>query len=344
MQGIHSRQGPPAMLQHTVSMDVSEGNSTLETLLEEDGRGEPDIAELHRANEVAGSVHVQPSTAPGSETDALLSSEVTQQATSRHETTADNLTAAKSSLGSGGSAHAPASAMLHCNRAASMAHSTMLEGSAPIGLVPAQPSSPEHDSLESETDLHQSMQASARPEQSIYSCPAADKSYAGVPDDVQLPVIPSAAGFNQLKPSSSKSSPLALCSVTAVADSMSTPKADISGRIDPALHDALPHVPESRHSKGLQQLWNSVAHTSLTVPSPCSMASKHSKLHRWQVEEQSHQRVLVPEMTTRAEGTSQASAVSTMSGSAASEVTERTTAYSGGSRSMPMGGAESPHR
>lgn len=340
------------MLQHTISMNVSDSNSTLGTLLEGDGRGGPDIAELNCANEVAASV--QPSTAPGPETDALLSSDVSQQASSKHETTAGNLTAAKSSLCGLGSAHAPASAMLGCNRAASMADSTTLEGSVPIGLMPAQSSSPENDSFESEADLHQPMQASARPEQLILSCPAADKSYAGgnsffgaqghmVPDYVQLHGIPSAAGVNQLKPSS-KSSPLAPCLVTAVADSMSTSKASISDRRDSAVQHAIPHLPESKHSKGLQQLWNSVAHTPLTVPSPCSMASKHSKLGRWQCEEQGYQRVLGPEVTTPTEGMSQSSAVSTMSGSAASEVTERATAYLAGSRSMPMGGAASPPR
>lgn len=337
MQGMHSRQGSSAMLQHTMSMNLSEGNCTLGMLPEEDGGGEQNIciAELKRANEVASSV--QPTSAADSETDTLLSSDATQESSCRHETMTGDLTAAKPNLNG---VHAPASAMLYHTRTASMADSTRLEGSSPIGPMPAQPRSPAPGSVESEADLE--MQASTRRAQLFASCSTADESYAGVPDDAQLRVIPSA----DVEESSSRvSSPLAPFSM--VADSMGTPTSGISERSSPADQHPLPHLPESKHSRGLQQLWNSVAHTPLPVPSPCSMAVQHSKLNRRQYEEQGHQRVLVPEMTTPAAGASQSStvsAVSTVRDSAASELTERATAHSAGSRSMPMEGAESPHR
>ena len=297
---MHSRQGSPAMLQHSVNL--SEGNSR--TLSEEDCRGEQNVAELNCAYEVA--VSAQPSTAAGSKSDTLLSSNVTQQASCSHEMMASNLTAAQTSLGS---IHAPASAMLYCTRAVSIADPMVPEGSAPIGHMPTRSSSPQHDSLQSEADRSQQMQASA--------------TLAAV-----------------VESSSSMCSPLAPS--LAVADSMlSTPKAGISEDCGPAGHHTLPHLPESRHSKGLQQLWNSVAHTPLTVPSPCSMAGKHSKLDRRQCDDQ---RVLIPEMTTPVERPPQSSTVSSVSGSAASEVTESATAHSAGSRSTPVGGVESPHR
>ena len=341
MQDMHSRQWSPAVLPHANCMTLSGGNSTVGTLPEEDGRGQQNIAELNCATEVSASV--QTTTAADCETDTLLSSNELQQASSRHETTTGNLTAAKSNLGS---VRVPASAMLYCSMAAStlnpMAGSTRLEGIAPFGTMPAQPSSPEHDSVESESeseaDLCQQMQPSTRQEQLIASCSAAGKSYAGVPDHAELHAAPFAA---VLESSSSSSSPFAPSSM--VADSMSTPKAGISERSGPAVHDALPQLPESRHSKGLQQLWNSVAHTPLPVPSPCSMAVDHSKLDRLQCKEQGHQHVLVPEMTAPAEGTSQSSIVSTMSGSAASELIERATAHLARSKS-PMEGDKSSHR
>ena len=325
-------QSSPAMWQN--SMNPSEGNSTLGTPPVERGKGEQNVPELNCANEGAGSV--PPSTAACSDTAALLR-DAAQQSNLRDEMTAGHLTAAVSCRGS---LYIPVEH--NCTRAEStMAASTMLEGSAPTALLPAQPSSPEHDSLQSEADLFQQMEASFTREQLLASCPAAGESPAEVPDDAQLHVIPSAAGLNQFESSSSNGSPSAPSS--RVAASMSTPKAGISDRSGPAIQHALPYLPESRHSKGLQQLWNSVAHTPLTVPSPCSMAGKHSKLDTRQCEEQGHQSVLMPEMATHAEGISQR-IVSTVSSSAASGLTESATAHSAGSRSMPVGGAESPHR
>lgn len=294
------------MQQHSTSL--SESNSALATLLvKDDSRGRENAAVQDPANKVADSV--QSRTTTGQETGGLLSSSVVQQASTFYKT-------AESSASS---MHGPASPVPGCTRAASTADVPRQQGSAPTvggtGLMPAQPSNPDH---------------------LIASCPAADEGYAGLLDDTQLHISPFAAIEEASSSDGSPSAPSA-----AVAGSMSTPKAGISDRSSPAVHFALPHLPESRHSKGLQQLWNSMAHTPLMVPSPCSMTGKQSKQGRRQSEEQGHQPVLVSEMSTAAEGTSQSSS---MRGSAAPEVTEGPTAHPAGLMSTPMGGAENPYR
>ena len=61
-------------------------------------------------------------------------------------------------------------------------------------------------------------------------------------------------------------------------------------------------LPESRHSKGLQQLWNCVAHTQFAVPSPHAVTDDHSQAGaRLQYEEQSQQPLLLSDLASPVE-------------------------------------------
>lgn len=301
-QGVECRQDRTAIQQQ--SMSLSESNSPLGMPSVQDGRGKENTAVQDTAIQVADSV--QPCTTKGHETHSLLlSSNLVQQASTLYESTRS----------SASSLHGAASSMPGCTRAALMADAPRQQGSAPTGMMPAQPSSPNH---------------------LIASCPTADEDCAGLPRDTQLHISPFAATDAA---SSSSGSPLAPSA--ADAGSMSTAKASISDRSGPAVHYALPCLPESRHSKGLQQLWSAMAHTPLAVPSPCSMSAKQSEQGRRRRAEQGHQPVLMSEVTAAAEWASQSSS---MSGNATLEVPERATAHSAGSGSTPVGGAESSLR
>lgn len=297
LQGLQCRQDPPAMRQHSTSL--AESNSALGMLPVEDSRGKQHTALQESANEVADLV--QPRTTTGHETGSLLSSNVVQQASTLYETAGS----------SASSMHGPAPSRPDCTKAALVADEPRPQGSAPTGMIPAQPSTPGH---------------------LIASCTATAEGYTGPPHDTYLPISPFAA----MSAASSSSGGSPLTPSAAVAGSMTTPKAGTLVRNSPAVHTALPHLPESRHSTGLQQLWNSVAHTPLMVPSPCSMTGKQSKHGRRHSEEESHQPVLISEITIAAEGASQSSS---MRGSAASEVTDGATAHSTGSEATSIGSA-----
>ena len=244
---------------------------------------------------------VQPRTIEGRETASLLSSSVLQQASTLYET-------AESSTSS---INGPPSSVPDCTRAASMADAPRQQGNTPTDWTPAQLSNPDH---------------------LIASCTATHERYEGLPDEAKLHI----GSFAAMNAASSSPGGSPLAPSVADAGSMCSAKAGTSDRSRPVP----PHLPESRHSKGLQQLWNSTPHTPLMVPSPCSMTGKQSKQGRRHSEEQGHQLVLSSETSTTAEGASQSSS---MSGSAVSEVTEGATAHSAVLWSMPMGGADSPH-
>lgn len=110
-------------------------------------------------------------------------------------------------------------------------------------------------------------------------------------------------------------------------------------------------LPESRHSKGLQQLWNCVAHTPLAVPSPHAVTDNHSQASpRLQYGEQSQQPSLLPYLArpvaapqSSPSSAPQAPAVGSSEGSGMSEAA---TAGSTESTSMSRGEAKdiSPER
>lgn len=268
--------------------DLSRGDSAPEMLPRDGSKQEQDVAVLASKRQVAGSG--QPSTSKVGETNMVELTDVAQQANVRRERTADNLKATQSRADI---VHATASAVSANTKAAA---------------VPTfQPSS--HCRAE-----HLVAWASAA---------AADESLAGAVNNTQLNTGP-AIVTAEASSNRSQSAPS-----SANAGSMSTPTPGISDRRDSVGQQALLHMPEeSRHSKGLQQLWNCVAHTPLTVPSPCSMTGNCRMQHRRQTsfEEQGHQRVLVPDLATP----SQVLQSSTASSSAASEVTEGATALSVG--------------
>ena len=309
---MQSRRAAPTMPQR--SMHLSRGDSILETLPVDDGRGKQHVAVLTSPNEAAESA--QPSMAGPETHNLMLSRDAAQQASIRGEVTAGNLTAAESSVDGIHEIHAHASATPSCIKAGSMSDPTRQEGSALTDLTPVQSSSQEHW---------------------IAPSPASDQSYAGDSNNTQLDITSSVAVMD----ASSNSSLVA--PLSAYEGNIITPKAGVADRSDPVIHHAHLHLPESRHSKGLQQLWNCVAHTPLTLPSPSSMTGNHSKQDRRQAscEDQSHQRELVTGLTTPAEVTSQSSSAV---GSAASEVTERATTHAVRLSAMPTEDAESPHR
>lgn len=295
VQGLQRRRGSPVLQQHSLNLPSSD--STPETRPVGDSRKEQSVAVLAPTNEITGSV--QSSTRESCEAAMLgLSTDASLQANMRHENTAAKLAATQSRADN---IHAPASAMSTSRKAGAISDPARQEGSALSDLTTALSNS-------HRTAKHMPS-----------SFTATDESCAGAPNEPQLDVSRSAV---LAEATSSKSPSLPF---SANVGCMSTPEADMSDRSNPADQQEVPHVPESKHSKGLQQLWNCVAHTPLALPSPCSMTGKQDRRHT-SCEEQGHPHVLVSDLSTPAVMIES----STASSSAASQITELAIAHAVG--------------
>lgn len=295
MQGMQHRRGSPVLQQ--LSPNLPSSDSTPETRPEDNSRKEQNVAVLACTNKVTGSV--QPSLRRGCDTTMLgLSTNASLQANVRHQSTATNPTAIQSSADS---IHDPASAMSTSTNAGAVSDPARQEGNALTDLTTALSSS-------RRTAKHLASLSTAR-----------DESCTGAQYETQLNINSSAV----MAEATSSSSPLLPSS--AKVGGRSTPEAGMSVRSNPADQQELPQVPESRHSKGLQQLWNCVAHTPLAVPSPCRVTGKQDR-RQTSCEEQGHGPVLVFDLSIPAEVIES----SITSSGAASEMTDSATAHAVG--------------
>ena len=64
-------------------------------------------------------------------------------------------------------------------------------------------------------------------------------------------------------------------SLTVASEGQADISSDVNrGRVIPDLAPAQVQLPETEHSRGLQQLWNRMTHTSLAVPSPSASSGR----------------------------------------------------------------------